>query len=115
MKNAALILSAVVSLVFAVVMPAQQPPEKSDGHLGTWQLVSTKYDDTKDFQDYPKERRRLRMLTATHFTWVDYDTTTGKTASSAGGHYTLKNGVYTETIEFFGEGMQTYFGKKQVF
>ena len=63
--------------------------------------------------DYSKDRRRLKMLTATHFTWVDFDTASGKIGSSAGGTYTLKDGVYTETINFVGDGMEPYLGKKQ--
>jgi hypothetical protein len=116
MKNTALIFSTVVILALAAAVVAQQQPAKSnDGHLGTWQLVSTKYGDARDMSDYPKEHRRLKMITATHFIWVDYDTTTKKIASSAGGPYSLRDGAYTESIEFVGDGMETYLGKKQVF
>jgi len=38
-----------------------------------------------------------------------------KVESIAGGPYTLDGGSYTETIEFVGEGMETYLGKKQPF
>jgi len=110
------ILSVVVGLVFTLVVFAQQQPAKGAGsHLGTWELVSTKYGDAKDFSDYPKERRRLKMITATHFMWVDYDSNTKKTSGSAGGRYSLQDSVYTETIEFIGEGMEAYLGKKQAF
>jgi len=116
MKKTALIVGAVVALGFTFALVAQQQPAKGgSSHLGTWQLVSTKYGDAKDFSDYPKERRRIKMITATHFTWVDYDTTTKKIGSSAGGPYTLQDGAYTETIEFVGDGMETYLGKKQAF
>ena len=116
MKKTALILSAVVTLAFTVALVAQQQPAKGGGsHLGTWQLVSIKYGEAKDFSDYPKERRRLKMITATHFTWVDYDTKTKKVSSWACGAYSLHDGDYTETIEFVGEGMETYLGKKQTF
>jgi hypothetical protein len=108
--------STMVILALTAAVVAQQPPTKnSDSHLGTWQLVSTKYGDAKDMADYPKERRRLKMITATHFTWVDYDIKTKKISSSAGGTYTLRDGAYAETIEFVGEGMETYLGKKQEF
>jgi hypothetical protein len=116
MKKTALILSVVVSLAFAAVLVAQQRPANGGvSHLGTWQLSSTKYGDAKEFSDYPKERRRIKLITATHFTWVDYDSATGKAASMAGGHYSLQDGAYTETIEFVGEGMEIYLGKKQAF
>ncbi len=116
MKKIGSILITIVTLMFAQAMVGQQASDKGGArHLGTWQLVSTKYGDAKEFSDYPKERRRLKLITATHFTWVDYDTNTKKIASSAGGPYTLRDGVYTETIEFVGEGMETYLGKNQEF
>ena len=116
MKKTALILSAVVIFALTAALVAQQPPAKGGGsHLGTWQLLSTKYGDAKEFSDYPKERQRLKMITATHFTWVDYDTKTKKISASAGGPYSLREGVYIETIAFVGDGMETYLGKKQEF
>ena len=116
MKKIALILSTVVILAFTAALVAQQPPAKGGtSHLGTWQLVSTKYGEAKDFSDYPKEHQRLKMITATHFIWVDYDTRTKKISSSAGGPYSFREGVYSETIEYVGEGMETYLGKKQEF
>ena len=116
MRKTSWILGAVAFLAFTAALVAQQQPAQGGGsHLGTWQLVSTKYGDAKDFSDYPKESRRLKMITATHFTWVDYDTKTKKVSSSAGGPYTLRDGVYTETIEFVGAEMETYVGKKQEF
>jgi hypothetical protein len=116
MKNAALIFSAIITLALTPGVFAQQQAAKEGGnHLGTWQLVSTKYGDATDFTDYPKDRARLKMITATHFNWVDYETNTKKVSSSAGGRYNLNGGVYSETIEFVGDGMETYLGKKQEF
>jgi hypothetical protein len=116
MKKTALILSTVLVLAFTGTLVAQQSSAKGNGtHLGTWQLLSAKYGDAKDFEDYPKERQRIKLITATHFNWVDYDTKTKKVSSSAGGPYSYREGVYIETIEFVGEGMETYLGKKQEF
>jgi hypothetical protein len=116
MKKTALILSSVLILAFTSALLAQQSSTKTDTKpLGTWQLVSTKYGDAKAFEDYPKERKRVKMITATHFNWVDYDTQTKKVSSSAGGPYSYRNGTYVETIDFVGDGMETYQGKKQEF
>src|SRR5438132_14223436 len=54
-------------------------------------------------------------MTATHFTWVQYNADIRNVESTAGGPYTLDGGSYTETIEFVGTGMETYLGKKQSF
>ena len=115
MKNTPNIIVAV-AIVLAFSLVAQQQPAKGSGtHLGTWTLISTKYGDAKDFSDFPKEQRRVKLITATHFTWVQYDAANKKVESIAGGPYTLDGGSYTETIEFVGEGMETYLGKKQPF
>ena len=112
----ALIVIVLAAVVLAATLVAQQPTAKGSGtHLGTWQLVSTKYGDAKDFSDFPKEQRRVKLITATHFTWVQYDVATKKVESTAGGPYTLDGGSYTESIEFVGTGMETYLGKKQSF
>ena len=116
MKKTALIFSAVAALVFTTALVAQQAPEEISGtHLGTWKLVSTKYGNATEFSEYPKESQRVKLITATHFAWVDYDTQTKKVSSTAGGQFSLRDGVYTETIEFVGEGMEPYLGKKQEF
>jgi len=84
-------------------------------HLGTWQLVSFKYGDATKWSDVPDGQRHIKFLTPTHFTWVAYEVASGKVQSMAGGTYTLNDGAYTESIEYAGEGMTDYFGKKQSF
>src|ERR1043166_3502794 len=112
MKKTAFILSTVLILAFAGALVAQQSSTKADSKpLGTWQLVSAKYGDAKDFEDYPKERQRVKMINATHFNWVDYDTRTKKISSSAGGRYSYRDGTLIEKIDFVGEGMETHPGQ----
>jgi WD40 repeat protein len=84
-------------------------------HLGTWQLVSFKYNDAENWSEAPKDQRRIRLVTETHFTWVNYETANGKAQTMAGGTYTFSEGKYIETIDFAGEGMTEYLGKKQAF
>jgi hypothetical protein len=116
MKKTALTLGAVVMLALATALFAQPSAAKGGAsHLGAWQLVATKYGDVKEFTDYPKTHQRIKMFTASHFTWMDYDATTKKILSSAGGSYSLQNAVYIETVEFVGEGMASYLDKKQEF
>jgi hypothetical protein len=84
-------------------------------HLGTWQLVSLKYGDATKWSDAPSDQRRIKLITESHFTWVAYELASGKVQSMAGGTYTFSDGAYTESIEYAGEGMTDYFGKKQSF
>jgi hypothetical protein len=84
--------------------------------VGTWQLVSFKYGDATKWLDAPNTQRRIKHITGTHFTWVAYDVASGKVQSMAGGTYMLnEGGAYTESIEYAGEGMTDYLGKKQSF
>jgi len=84
-------------------------------HWGTWQLVSFKYGDATNWSDPPNGQRRIKHITDTHFTWVAYEVASGKIQSMAGGTYTLSGAAYTESIDYAGEGMTDYFGKKQSF
>jgi len=85
------------------------------GHLGTWQLVSVKVGDDGEWSLAPKEQRRIKLITATHFTWIEHDTATGKALSVVGGTYALNDGKYVESIEYAGEGMAGMLGKTQSF
>jgi len=115
MNRTPITLVAAAFVLAAAVVAQQETPKTSASHLGTWQLISFKYGDAKDFSDFPKEQRRIKSITETHFTWVEYQVASGKAESMAGGPYTLKGNSYTESIEFVGTGMETYLGKKQSF
>jgi hypothetical protein len=84
-------------------------------HLGAWRLASFKYGESSNWSDAPTDQRRIKLITETHFTWVAYELASKKVLSMAGGPFTLNGETYTETIEFAGEGMTEYLGKKQSF
>jgi hypothetical protein len=83
--------------------------------VGTWQLASFKYGEEGKWSEVPSGERRLKHITDTHFTWVAYEVASGKVQSMAGGTYTFSNGAYNESVDYAGEGMTEYFGKKQFF
>jgi hypothetical protein len=116
MKKAIVGAVAIVAFVFAVGLRAQEDSKKSSGrHLGTWRLASFKYGDNQPgFTDFPESQRRIKLITETHFTWVQFDATTMEVSSTAGGTYSLSGNTYTESIDF-GLGMDTYFGEKHAF
>ena len=116
MKTMTLICSVAVALTISATLHAQQVPSKAnDNLLGTWKLISTKYGNADKFTDYPKEQRRLKMLTATQFMWVDEDMNSKKLLSSASGQYSYQDGIYIETIDNASNDMRQYLGKKQSF
>jgi hypothetical protein len=115
MKTTPIALVAAAFVLAVAVVAQQETPKTGGTHLGTWQLISFQYGDVTGFSDSPKEQRRVKLITSTHFTWVLYDAGSKKVESMAGGPYTLDGISYTETVEFVGTGMETYLGKKQTF
>jgi len=93
----------------------RKPGAKSGSLLGTWELVSYKYGDRKEFSDSPKSRRRIKMIMDTHYLWFDIDTSTEEIRIGAGGPYSLIGDTYTESNDFSGEGMKAYAGTKHTF
>jgi hypothetical protein len=115
MKHKALTLTVAVVLACTALLLAESPSEKGNSPVGTWKLISTKYGDATAFSDYPTDHQRVKMITPTHFTWVEYESGTKKVSTSAGGRYTFRSGVYTETIDFVGDGMVPFLGKTHEF
>jgi hypothetical protein len=94
---------------------AQEPGATTGSLLGTWELISYKYGDQPVFADFPKNRRRIRMVTETHWMWCEIESTSKEMQTGAGGIYAREGDTYTESIQFAGRGMTSYLGKKQVF
>ena len=83
--------------------------------IGTWELVSTKYGDAKEFSDAPKDETARKFITPTHFIWARYDPKTKTISNSMGGTYTLTGSDYVEMPEFAFKGMERFTGKAQKF
>jgi len=84
--------------------------------LGTWQLASFKYGtNEQSFAEVPASQRRIKLITDTHFTWVEFDATARKAQGVAGGAYSLSGDTYTESIDWVDAGMEPYLGKKHAF
>lgn len=49
----------------------------------------------------PGARRTYKIMADGHFQWLAINTQTGEFSGTGGGRYTLKDGRYTEIIEFF--------------
>jgi hypothetical protein len=74
--------------------------------IGTWQLVSGTTIQGKDTTttDYTKNKRFLKIINGTHFSFVGHDLSKGKDSlafySSGAGTYTLTDSIYTEHLQF---------------
>ena len=49
----------------------------------------------------PAARKTIKILSGTRFQWAAINMETGEFFGTGGGHYTFKDGAYTEHIEFF--------------
>jgi len=117
MKNTSMV-SVALGLACLVALAADKPaaPEKKASPLvGTWELVSERWGDAKEFTAPPADRKSLKFITPTHFIWVWTDPKTKKISNSMCGTYKHDGDSYTETIEFAFEGMEAYLGKEQKF
>jgi hypothetical protein len=83
--------------------------------IGTWKLASTKYGDAKEHTAYAGASTRTKIINPTHFVWLEVENSSKKIVTAAGGKYSLSGNVYTETIDFAGQGMEEYAGKPQKF
>lgn len=108
--------SIVIATLIADLALRAQPeaPKTSGSLLGTWQLSSFKYGARPD-STLPAGRRRVKLFTETHFTWVEFDTASKKVESVAGGTWTLKGDTYTESTEWVDPSMVAYVGSKNTF
>jgi hypothetical protein len=75
--------------------------------MGTWKLVSGTTIQGKDtvVTDYTKNKSFLKIINATHFSFVDHDLKKGKDSATAyyvsgAGKYTLTDSSYTEHLEY---------------
>ncbi|HTB23948.1 MAG TPA: hypothetical protein VK711_01200 [Puia sp.] len=74
--------------------------------IGTWQLISGTTIQGKDtaVTDYTKNKKFLKIINGSYFSFVGHDLTKGKDSmafySSGAGTYTLTDSLYTEHLQF---------------
>ena len=83
-----------------------KPAQPVNPMIGTWEMVSGTTIQGKDttFTDYTKNRKFLKIIDATHFSFVGHDLSKGKDSAafytSGAGTYTLADSTYTEHLQF---------------
>lgn len=105
---------AVFALVGLAADTKAQHDQKMSPLVGTWELVSEKWGDAKEFTSPPADRKSIKFITPTHFVWVWVDPKR-KITNSMGGTYKHEGDSYIETPEYAFEGMEAYVGKAQKF
>ncbi len=76
--------------------------DQGRGNLtGNWRFLQRKDGDKFSEVTPLRARRTYKLLTASRFQWAAVNVETGEFFGTGGGNYTLKDGKYTENIEFF--------------
>ena len=75
--------------------------DTGDGELaGLWQITArTQNGQMVEMKQGP--RKTIKLITGTRFQWMAINPETKEFSGTGGGTYTLINGKYTETLEFF--------------
>jgi hypothetical protein len=68
--------------------------------VGAWQLTGIRVEGEKEFQPVPKTLHRIKLVTPTHFTWVQYNPDTKIVEWAAGGRCEQGDARYVEHIEY---------------
>lgn len=75
--------------------------------VGTWQLFSATLVENGDSitTDYTKDKKFIKIINDSHFSFTSHDLNKGKDSATAAfsagaGSYTLKDSLYTESLEF---------------
>lgn len=68
---------------------------------GLWRITGREGDNGQMNQMPRGDRKTLKLLTGTRYQWAAINPKTKQFSGTGGGTYTLQNGKYTETIDFF--------------
>ena len=86
----------------------------ADKLIGTWKLVSAKYDG--QVSDLTESGTTLKHITPGNFIWVSYDSKSKKVTRTAGGTCTLDGEKYEETPRYgLGDDFETIQDKPHTF
>lgn len=105
MRKKNLVLLTVVLFACTTKIEKQTEPQPLP-IIGTWQLLSGTLIEKGDtvVTDYTKTRSFIKIINATHFSFIQHDLNKGRGADSSfsagAGSYTLKDSTYTEHLEY---------------
>jgi len=95
----------IVLLAIGCTATIKQEPE-SFPIVGTWKLIRGTLIEKGDtvVTDYTKDRSFIKMINATHFSFITHDLHHGKDSAvsfgAGAGRYSLKGDQYTEQLEY---------------
>ncbi len=103
MKRIGIVLALACIGLCAMVVRMRADDHERDQALrarlvGTWRASTMKFGGQES--DLTKSAVTYKHVTPAGFMWLSHEKGTGKVFRAAGGTYSLKSGIYTETIEY---------------
>ena len=90
--------------------------DQRDELVGTWRLVAAESSEEVKREAPPGKVTWLKHVTATQFTWLEYDSRTKQLVRALGGSYVVKDDTYNETYRYYlGAGQEESVGKEDSF
>ena len=102
----AFVIAAAALMSCESKTPKTETTDQSLLIIGTWQLLNGTTITKKDtvVTDYTKGKKGIKIINATHFSFLNHDLDKGKSATPffdvGGGKYTLVGDKYTEFLEY---------------
>jgi hypothetical protein len=101
-------LTAMLLILISCNTSVQSTDSKSASLpiMGTWKLLTGTLIEKGDTSvtDYTKGTEFIKVINESHFAFLSHDLSKGKNAdsmfSAGGGHYSLKDSLYTERLEY---------------
>jgi hypothetical protein len=78
----------------------QKVDEATESLAGNWRITGREQSGAMT-PIKPAARKTIKILSGTRFQWAAINMETGDFFGTGGGHYSFKDGTYTEHIEFF--------------
>ncbi|XOV95241.1 MAG: hypothetical protein ACFHWX_11125 [Bacteroidota bacterium] len=76
----------------------KEPVNDKKDLIGTWQLLKYRGNAEDDYIEFPDYVGSIKLITDTHFTWIQYDKSGEEVYAMGSGTYTYDDDAYTEEI-----------------
>ena len=100
-------ISFVLFFVIATLSACEVKTKISQRPIeGTWKLITGTLIEKGDttVTDYTRDREMVKIINATHFSFLNHDTNKGRDTTqlfaAGGGKYSFDDGAYTEFLEY---------------
>ncbi len=79
--------------------PVTTQYKNDNGLIGAWDLDTYRYETESPYLDYPEYMGYLKLLTPTHFIWIQYNKQADEIYGSGSGMYSYNSEKYVEILE----------------